>query len=99
MDYAGGVRGSERTGNLNRHIQNLIERKIVAADMIAEGAAFNKFRGDEVAAILLAKIINGKNVRVVECTGRAGLPFQSQHALRAVKPRGQKLQRRLPSES
>src|SRR5215510_5272469 len=67
--------------------------------MLTQRAACDKLRSDEVAAICLAKIIDGKNVRVIERAGRAGFTFQTEDPFRAVEAGRQEFQRRLSSQS
>src|SRR5262249_52821589 len=77
----------------------LIEVQIRSSDIFAQRAAFDKFRRDEVAAVLLAKVVNGDDMRMVEGAGGTGFALQPTHSLRAVKAGRQKFQRGVSPQS
>src|SRR6185436_2783639 len=99
MNYSGRVRGAERTRDLDRDFENLVERQVVGADVFTQGAALDIFGSDKVTAVLMAKIINGENVWMIQRAGGSRLTFQADDALRTVETRGQKLERCVPPQA
>ena len=97
VNYPCGVRGFERARHLNCHVEYLIKCQARVADIIAQRAALNKFRGDVIAPVLLPKVVDGDNVGMVQRGGGTGFALETTHALRIVQQlRRQVFQRRLP---
>src|SRR5262245_16459104 len=70
-----------------------------AADKIAQRPSFDKFRDDEVAPVLAAKVVDGDDVGMVERAHRAGFALESAHPLRiADEMQGQEFERHTPPE-
>jgi hypothetical protein len=91
--------GFERARHLDGQLDYSVQRQFRRADVMAQSAAFDKFRGYEVAAVLLTKIIDSDYVRMVEGAGGAGFAFQPADTLRAVQARGQEFQGRLSPQA
>src|SRR5687767_5330762 len=73
MDDAPTVGGREAARDLLRMAEGAADREPLAPHELAEAVAFEKL-GDEVgAAVSMADVVNGEDVRVVECGDRAGL--------------------------
>ena len=64
-DLGGGL-----TKDLNRH-------RAFAADVAAEGFAFDVFHGDEGAVFVAAKVVDGDDVGVVEGAEALGFAFEA----------------------
>ncbi len=99
MNDALGVSGIERPGNVYCQFEQLVGRKRPAQDALAQRRPFQQFHHDEILTILLADLVDGADVRMVERRGGAGLalePFQS-GSIRA-EFRGKKLQGHVPAE-
>jgi hypothetical protein len=66
VDDAVGVGGVERVGDLDGEVEQRLEFELRARDEVLERLALEKFHGDEGLAVLLADIVNGADVRVVQ---------------------------------
>src|SRR5208337_1334249 len=60
-------------GNLNCQAKQDIELDGLSGDAVLQGGAFQKLHGDEGLAILLADVIDGADIWMIE--GRCGLRF------------------------
>src|SRR5262249_46257485 len=82
MDDAFGVSGVESLGDLNAKLENLIERKRFAVDVIAQRIAVDELHGDEGAAVLFADVVNGANAGMIEGGCGAGFAAKTFEGLR-----------------
>jgi hypothetical protein len=73
VDYSLEVRGIERVGNLNAQFQQGFELQWLAGDEMPERLAIQKLHHDEGLALPFVNVVDGADVRVVECRG--GLCF------------------------
>ncbi len=76
MDYALGVCRPERIGNLNRQFQHFVERKRLARNAVLHRFTVEKLHSNELLAVLLADVVNGADVRVIQ--RRSGLRFAAE---------------------
>ena len=70
----------ERIGNLDSDVEDLIQRKRMAVDLLGEAFAFEQLHGDEVLPIALLDGVDGADVGMVQPGGGARLllePLQS----------------------
>src|ERR1700686_2651081 len=70
MDDARGVRDIESVGNLNPKVEDVLDGKRLAPDMLTESFTVNEFHGDEGMVILFANIIDGADAGVIESGSR-----------------------------
>ena len=77
MDDALGVSAVERVRDLDGEIEETIERHGLAVDHALEGLALEQFHGDEVAATLLADLVDGADARMIEGRGGASLALKA----------------------
>jgi hypothetical protein len=68
-----GVGGVERVGDLNGEAKRDVGLKRTAGDAVLQCHAFEKFHDDEGLAILLADVVDGADIGMVE--GGSGLGF------------------------
>jgi hypothetical protein len=73
MNDASGEGGFQRIGGLDSERQQSVEFQRVPVHMMLERRAIEKFHGDESLAILLADVVNGADIGVVQRGG--GLSF------------------------
>jgi hypothetical protein len=66
MDDAFDVGGIEGIGNLDGEGENGLGFERSAGDFVFQGDAFRQFHGDEGLTVLLADIMNGTDIRVIE---------------------------------
>ena len=93
MDDAAGVRGVERVGDLDAERKDRFQLECPSADHVLEGRAVEEFHDEESAAGVLADVVDGADVGVVQ--GRCGLGFAAETLERLAvlrKVLGQKLQ-------
>jgi len=82
VDNTLGVRRIEGLGNLNRQVEQHIGFHRLSADPMFQGGPFHQLHGDKRLPVLLANIVNGANVRVVQCGGRLRFAFETRQRLR-----------------
>ena len=60
------VRDIQRVGNLDSDVEDLVQRKRVAVDLLAETFAFQQLHGDEVLPVALLDGVNRADVGMVQ---------------------------------
>src|ERR1700694_907130 len=94
VNYALRMGRVERVGNFDAQGQQAIEFHGTIADDVFQGLAVKKFHDDERLAILLANIVDGANVGMIEGRGGLGLAAKSLQRLAVFGDiLGEKLQR------
>ena len=81
MDNSAGVGSIECVRDLNTHLQQLLNLERPALDLVLEGGAIQILHGDEGLPLLLADVINGADVGMVQSRGRLGLPLKAGQSL------------------
>jgi len=72
--------GVERLGYLADHFHHTIQRPRLSRELVSQGCAIGHVLHDEIGpTLVLASIVNGKNVRMVETTEELGLLPESPH--------------------
>src|SRR5208337_2834050 len=71
VDNALGVGGIERVGDFNRQIHQRVVVHRAGTDGVLEGEALEELHGDEGLAFVLADLVDGADIRMVQ--GRGGL--------------------------
>ena len=71
------MRFIERVGHLNAVLQGLVERKRAFAQSIREGLSLDMLHDDEVDAVLVADIVKGAYVRMVQARNGTGFALES----------------------
>ena len=66
MNDALGMSGIERVGNLNCQTEQNIRLDGLSADQMLERFAIQKLHGDECLSVLLADVVNGANIRMIQ---------------------------------
>src|SRR5215471_1171362 len=87
MDDAGGVSGFQRASYLKRVIHCLGYREL--ANFLTQRDAFNELTHHVLQSVLLAKIVDREDVRVVELRRGAGFPPQAFDSPREIVTRWQ----------
>ena len=82
MDDAFGVGGVEGIGNLDCQIEQDFELHRPRADAVFQGDAIEKFHGDEGFAVLVADVIDGADVGMVERGRGLGFALKTGERLR-----------------
>jgi len=82
MDDAFGVGGVEGIGNLACQIEQDFKLHRPRADAVFQGYAIEKFHGDEGFAVLIADVIDGADVGMVERGGGLGFALKTGEGLR-----------------
>src|SRR5271169_5711490 len=81
MDDSLGVGGVESVGDLRAEIEQLLKvHRLVgwlAVDAAFERLPFQQLHGDEVASAILANLVDGAEIRVVQCGGGARLALKT----------------------
>src|SRR5258708_804937 len=77
MDDTFGMRGVQRVGNLDCKFEYLVQGERLAGDYMLERAAVHEFHGDELLAVLLANIVDGANVWMIERGGSFGFAAEA----------------------
>ena len=73
MHDALGVRGLERVGDLDGQIQQPLRSERLALDHVLQRGAFQQLHDDEGLAFVLADLVDGADVRVIQGCGRPRL--------------------------
>ena len=92
MDDAPLVRRLQAGGNLNRNIEQLIEREGLrrlgalraASQVITQGLPFQQLHHDEGLPFVLAEFVDGANIGMVQRRGSARLAFKTLQRLGIV---------------
>src|SRR5947209_5986954 len=84
MDDPGGVRRRERARRLNRYVERSVQAQLFVLQVTAQRFAFDEFGGYEILFVELPDLINGDDVRVVECRSGTSLLPKPAHALRIL---------------
>ena len=87
MDDAGGVGPGQAVRGLARDVERLGQRQRLSRHQRGEAAAVDHLHDDEGAVVLLADLVDGDDVGVVEGRGGAGLALEAGQAA-GVRERG-----------
>src|SRR5688572_30252885 len=77
MDDAGRVRGLERIGDLHADINGGARTKRARIEPFPERRALQELHGDERSSVLLANVVHGADVRMVERRCAAGFTLKA----------------------
>ena len=95
-----GVCGLQRVGDLHREPQKLAGGQGPPVDVLLQRLAFQQLGRDEEPAVDLVDVVDGADVRVVQCRGRPRLaPEAFEGVAVSGKILGEELQRHVPAES
>jgi hypothetical protein len=72
-------------GDINGNVEQTIEFQALAADEMFQRLAIEKFHGDEGFLVLLADVVNGTNVGMVQSRGGLGFALESSEGLRIFR--------------
>src|SRR5229473_5651989 len=72
-----GVSGIEGIRNLNRQTEQNVILHGLSGDAMLQRYAVQKFHDQEWMAVLLADLMDGADIRMIECGGRLCLPLES----------------------
>ena len=81
MDDALVVRGREAVGDLHGVVDGLAHRQRARAEPIAQRLALEQLRDDVRRAVLLADVVDGEDVRMIERGGRLRLLLEAAEAI------------------
>ena len=81
MNNAFRARGIQTLGHLNRNLQYPFQFHRATPDSMFQGLPFQKFHGDKRSAALLADVVNGADIRMIECRGGFCLTSKPLHGL------------------
>jgi len=84
MDDAGSVRGFQSVGDLNPIFQSLIERERSFLQPLRERVSLDVLHDEVIDAVLLADVIKGADVRMIQLRDRFGLTLEARLALGAI---------------
>src|ERR1700722_2945654 len=94
VNNAAGVGRIEPIGNLYAQIEQLSNLKWTALDQVLQGRTFEILHGDEGLTLLLADIVDGADVGMVQRRGGLGLTLEAAESLGILGDFiGQELQR------
>src|SRR3990172_4461158 len=100
VEDARGVSGIERVGGLDRNLDDPtgVQRPLV--DELLEGLPLHELHHDEGAAVVLSDVVDGADVRVVECGCGTGFPLKPVQGFR-ITPQlvGQNLEGHVPPQA
>ena len=85
VDRSFFMRRTERIGDLNYQVQDLLGRQRLLLDSRLEGLALQVFHADEAPALVLSELVNDANVRVIQRRCSAGFPQEAGVGLRTVE--------------
>src|SRR5690242_12799444 len=77
VNYAFGVSGFKSLRHFNRNFKQALEVHRPARDHILEGRSIKILHGDEGLALMLADLIDGANVGMLQRRGRTSLTAKS----------------------
>ena len=66
MDDARGMRGVQRVGNLDAHVEHRVQAQRTGGEPILQRRALQILHDDERSPVLLADVVDGADVRVVQ---------------------------------
>ena len=67
VDDARGVRGVQRVGDLRAHVEGCVQAQRTGGEPIFQRRALQILHDDERPPVLLADVVDGADVRVVQC--------------------------------
>ncbi len=79
------VGGSESVRHLNSPFEHLFQRQGLAGDAVLQRGAFHEFHGDKRLTVLLADLVDGADVGMVQRGGRARLSAKTLQSLRVLR--------------
>ena len=82
VNNSAGVGGVEGVGDLNPQFEQLLELEWTALDLVLKGCAFQILHGDESFAVLLADVVDGANIGMVQGGSRLRLTLETAEGLR-----------------
>ena len=82
MHNSAGVSGIERVRNLDPQFQQLFNFEGMALDLVFEGCAVQILHGDECLALLLADVIDGADILMVQSGRRLRFALEAGERLR-----------------
>ena len=85
---AGTMRGVQGAGDLDTELQRLFERQRSPRNPVRERFALEVLHHEECRSLVLADVVNGADVRVIELGHRACLAFEPLAQLRVRRKRG-----------
>jgi hypothetical protein len=85
MDDAFGVRGIQSVRDIDGEGKEIFGVERMAGDAVLERLAVEKFHGDEGLAVLLANVVNGADVRMIERGGGLGFALETGEGLRVAR--------------
>src|SRR5262245_5563644 len=86
MNDPGLVRRRERRGDLNGDVERGYHRHLPVGQNLSQRQPFNEFGGDEMGRAVIADLVNGYDVRVVEGAGRSRLLLEPEQPLVVPRP-------------
>ena len=100
MDNSLRVRGVERVGNLSRDAQDPVECEWLAGHQLLQRLPLQQLHDDELPVVVLADVVNGADVRMIQGRGGAGLTLETIDRMRMLRQfRRQELQRHVPLQA
>jgi hypothetical protein len=84
MDDPSGVGSVEGFCNLNSEFKDLLKRKRLTVDVLAEGFAVDKFHGDERPIILLSYVVDGADAGMVQSGSGVSFTAKTFESLRVL---------------
>ena len=100
MDDAACVRGVEAVRDLDAELEDTVERQRSARDLVLQRPAIEQFHDDEPLGSVLADVVDGADVGMVERRGDAGLALKPIQRFRIAREIGrQELQRDLAAQA
>ena len=85
VDDAFFVSGRQAVGDLDRVVDCPARREAPSGDLLAQRLAFQQLLDDLGSALVLAGVVDDRDVGVVENSGRAGLLFEALEAVRVLR--------------
>ena len=82
MDNAAGVSRVECVGNLDTQFQQLFNLERAALDLVFEGCTVQILHRDESLPLLLADVIDGADIGMVQGRSRLGFTLEAGQGLR-----------------
>ena len=94
-----GMRGRKRRRGLDRDVEDLAKRQRAAREPLAQRLALDELRDEEPRAVVIADLVDGEDVRMIERRSGARFVQEAAHPLRiAGELRPQHLERDRPSQ-
>ena len=94
-----GMRGRKRRRRLDRDVENFAKRQRTALQPFAHGLALDELRHQEPRSVVIADLVNGQDVGMIERGSGAGFVQEPAHALRISRElRPQHLERDRPPQ-